>query len=92
QQSSENSLSLHIRIIEVYTLITQRAINTANWLRTELDTLSQSIGWYSPQMLAAGASGFRSVNRFNVAIDDLKYQGMDIPAQTNPVYKNIELS
>ncbi|MEM7064468.1 MAG: DUF1822 family protein [Cyanobacteria bacterium P01_B01_bin.77] len=92
QQSSESSRSLYIRLIEVFTLITQRAINTANWLCTELDDFSQSLGWYSPQMLAAGASGFRSVNRFNVAIDDLKYQGMDIPEQSQPVYKNIELS
>lgn len=91
QQSSESPRSLHIRIIEVFTLVTQRAVNTANWLRTELDTFSHSLGWYSPQMLAAGASGFRSVNRFNVAIDDLKYQGMDIPEQPHPVYKNIEL-
>ena len=86
RQSSERPLSLRIRITEVFTLITQQAINTAQWIRGELDEFAQSLGWFSPKMLPS----FRSLNEFRAAIDDLRYQGMDIPFQLNPMCQDIE--
>ncbi len=82
QQSPEKPASLHIRITEVFTLATQQAINTAQWLRDEL--------WYSSRMIAAGAPEFRSADRFRIAIEELRYQGMDIPAELCPMFQTIE--
>lgn len=90
QQSSEKPISLCVRITEIFTLLTQQALNTAQWVHGELDILSQSFDWYPPRMLAAGASEFRSTDRFSAAIDELRYQGMDIPVQLNPMFKTFE--
>lgn len=95
QQSPQRPPSLHIRITEVFTLLTQQAINTARWLRSELDEFSQSLGW-SAQPLVAGVSEFRSPDRFRAAdrfrdaIEELRYQGMEIPTQLSPVFQTIE--
>nr|MBX2863860.1 hypothetical protein [Leptolyngbyaceae cyanobacterium MAG.088] len=72
------------------TLLTQQTINTAQWMCTELDQLSQRLGWYSRQMLGAGTPEFRCNDRFTIAIDELRYQGMAIPEQLQPVFKTIE--
>ncbi|MEM9004089.1 MAG: DUF1822 family protein [Cyanobacteria bacterium P01_F01_bin.86] len=90
QRSLEKPLSLRIRIAEVFTLLTQQAINTAQWLQGELDELAQSIGWFSSQMLTPTGFEFRSMDKFRAAIEDLRYQGMDIPSQVNPMYQDIE--
>ncbi|MCG8367727.1 MAG: DUF1822 family protein [Pseudanabaenales cyanobacterium] len=90
RRSPEKPPSLRIRIIEVFTLLTQQAINTAQWIRDELDELAQSLGWFSPQMLTSGAFEFRSLDKFKAAIEDLRYQGMDIPSRLSPMYQDIE--
>lgn len=87
QQSSQKALSLRLRITEVFTLLTQQTLNTARWLQGELDQLSQGAGWYSRQMQGAGT---RSNDKFTIALAELRYQGMDIPAQLNPAFKTIE--
>lgn len=95
QQSSAADHSLYIRIIEVFTLLTQSAIDIAQWIRAEFDELSQHLGW-SSQLEVASVSGFRSTDRFSTAdrfrdaITELRYQGMDIPAELTPVFRTIE--
>ncbi len=90
QQSSEQPTSLRVRIAEIFTRLTRQTINTAQWLRAELDQVSQQLGWYSLSMLGTGTPEFRSSDRFTIAIEELRYQGMDIPAQLSPVFKTIE--
>ena len=90
RRSPESSSSLRIRITEVFTLLTQQAINATQWLRDELDEVAQALGLFSPQMLTSAAFEFRSVDKFKAAIEDLRYQGMDIPPQLKPMYQDIE--
>lgn len=90
QRSTDRSSSLHIRISQVFTLLTQRAINTAQWLQGELDELAQSLDWFSSQQLTTTAFEFRSVDKFRAAIEDLRDQGMDIPSEPNPMCQDIE--
>ncbi|EKV00022.1 Protein of unknown function (DUF1822) [Leptolyngbya sp. PCC 7375] len=89
QQSPEKPTSLRIHITEIFTLLTQQAINTAQWLSAEFDELSQSLGWFSNQVLAA-APEFRSADRFKVAIDELRYQGMEMPSELRPMFQTVE--
>lgn len=90
RRSPENPSALRIRIAEVFTLLTEQAINTAQWLRNELDEWTQSLGWFSAQMPMSAAFEFRSLDKFSAAIEDLRYQGMDIPDQLSPMYQDIE--
>ena len=90
RRSPTPSQSLQIRITEVFTLLTHQAINTAQWIRNELDELAQSLGWFSPPMLTSAAFEFRSIDKFRAAIEELRYQGMDIPDHLSPMYQDIE--
>ncbi|MDJ0708155.1 MAG: DUF1822 family protein [Leptolyngbyaceae cyanobacterium MO_188.B28] len=90
RRSPTPSQSLQIRITEVFTLLTQQAINTAQWIRNELDELAQSLGWFSAQMATSGAFEFRTIDRFRAAIEELRYQGMEIPTHLSPMYQEIE--
>ena len=90
RRSPDRPSSLRIRITEVFTLLTQQAIDTTRWLRDGLDEFAQSLGWFSPQMLTSAAFEFRSFDKFRAAIEDLRYQGMDIPARLKPMYQDIE--
>ena len=90
QRSPDKHLSLRIRIAEALTLLTQQAINTAQWIQGGVEELAQSIDWFSAPMLTPAGFEFRSIDKFRAAIEELRYQGMDIPSQINPMYQDIE--
>lgn len=84
QQSPEKPVSLWIRITEIFTLVTQPAIDTAQWLQGVWQ------GGDSARLFTAGGLAFRSADRFRIAIEELRYQGMDIPAELRPMFQTIE--
>lgn len=90
QRSTDRPASLRIRISQVFALVTQRAVNAAKWLQGELDELAQSLGWYPSEQLKTAAFEFRSVDQFRTAIQELRYQGMDIPSEPNPICQDID--
>lgn len=91
QRQPKETASLSIRIKELFTRLTQKAVNTARWLQGEMDQLAQSLGVFFPSTLTPAASGFRSIDKFEAAIAQLKHEGMEIPRQVGRTYQDINL-
>jgi hypothetical protein len=87
QTQAKERASLSIRLREVFTLLTQKAVNAARWLQGEMDELAQNLDLF----FTPATSGLLSINQFEVAIAQLKHQGIDIPNQVRPTYQNINL-
>ncbi|NEQ05788.1 MAG: DUF1822 family protein [Moorea sp. SIO4E2] len=91
QLTSHRTKSLSIRITEVFTILTQKAINTQEWLEGKLDELAQGLGLFIPETITANSSVFRSIDKFDNVINELRYQGMDIPPEPGRSYQDIDL-
>ncbi|NEQ28306.1 MAG: DUF1822 family protein, partial [Microcoleus sp. SIO2G3] len=87
QTQAKQRASLSIRIRELITLLTHKAVNAARWLQGEMDELAQNLELF----FTPASSGLLSINQFEVAIAQLKHQGIDIPNQVRPTYQNINL-
>ncbi|NEP53892.1 MAG: hypothetical protein F6K65_35930, partial [Moorea sp. SIO3C2] len=91
QLTPHRTRSLSIRITEVFTIITQKAINTQQWLEGKLDEFAQGLGLFIPETITANSSVFRSIDKFDNVINELRYQGMDIPPEPGRSYQDIDL-
>ncbi|GAB4205174.1 MAG: hypothetical protein Fur006_61000 [Coleofasciculaceae cyanobacterium] len=87
QMQPKETISLSIRIRELFTLLMTQAVNAACWLQGEMDEVAQSLGLFFPQT----SSVFRSIAKFEAAIAELKQQGMEIPMQAGRTYQDINL-
>jgi hypothetical protein len=87
QMQPKVTTSLSIRIRELFTLVMTKAVNVAGWLQGEMDEVAQCLGLFFPQT----SSVFRSLNKFEAAIAQLKQQGMEIPIQSGRTYQDVNL-
>jgi hypothetical protein len=87
QTQTLETISLSIRIKEVLTLLTTKAVNAARWLQGEMDEVATSLGLF----FTAPVPVFRTIPQFEAAIAQLKQQGMDIPLQAGRTYQDINL-
>ncbi|NEO45568.1 MAG: DUF1822 family protein [Moorea sp. SIO4A3] len=91
QLTPHRTKSLSIRITEVFTILTQKAINTQQWLEGKLDELAQGLGLFIPETITGNSSVFRSLDKFDNVINELRYQGMEIPPEPGRSYQDIDL-
>ncbi|MGJ3249119.1 MAG: DUF1822 family protein [Elainellaceae cyanobacterium] len=91
QQTPHPPTSSALSWADIYSLITQQTINTAHWLRGEVDELAAELGWFTPPMLAHPSYGFRSIDKFEAAIADLREQGLSIPLQSGQAYQDLDI-
>jgi hypothetical protein len=87
QTQTQETISLSIRIKEVLTLLTTKAVNAARWLQGEMDEVAASLGLF----FTVPVPVFRTIPQFEAAIAQLKQQGMDIPLQAGRTYQDINL-
>ena len=87
QTRTRETASLSIRIKEVVTLLTTKAVNAARWLEGEIDEVATSLGLF----FTAPAPVFLTLPQFEAAIAQLKQQGIDIPLQSGRTYQDINL-
>ncbi len=91
QLTTYRTRSLSIRITEVFTILTQKAINTQQWLEGKLDEFAQSLGLFIREPLTGNSSIFRSIDKFDNVINELRHQGMDIPPEPGRSYQDIDI-
>ncbi|MBP0016652.1 MAG: DUF1822 family protein [Cyanobacteria bacterium SBLK] len=77
-----------IRLQELWTLLTQPAIDTARWLDAKIDRPTQSLfdGFVPAYSLCRSGS----IDKFEKAISLLKVRGFDIPSSACPLYQDID--
>lgn len=84
--------SLSVRLQEVWALLTQRAINTALWLRDEMDEVASRLAWQPLPAFTFTPSPMRELADENRAIATaLHQQGIAIPPQARGSYRELSL-
>lgn len=68
----------------------QVVVNAAQWLEAGLDELADSVGFFSHERIQL-ARGIRSALTIEDAIHNLRSDGVPIPPELNPVYRDIEI-
>lgn len=90
QTAAAPSAEAALRLQEQLTLLTQTAINTATWLRGELDAVAQQLGLWQPQPLAAALRWSSLEERFQRAIDyAIRDDLEDLPPAIAPTFYEI---
>lgn len=92
QAGLERTVPFSIRLREVFALLTQKAIDAAQWFQGELDEFAQSLELFSSQNLTLAPELCRSIDQFEMTIAQLRDAGMKIPPDVNPIYQNIDLN
>ena len=68
----------------------QVVINAAQWLEAGLDELAESVGFFSYERFQL-AQSLRSALTIEEAIHNLRQDGVPIPPELNPVYRDVEM-
>ena len=92
QTQTKKVIPLAIRIKEVFALLTQKAVNTAQWLQSEMDEMAQELELFFRPNFNPAMSRCRSIDKFEQAIGRLRNGGMGIPDDIIPTYQDFELS
>ncbi|MEM8806108.1 MAG: DUF1822 family protein [Cyanobacteria bacterium P01_G01_bin.38] len=79
--------ALVLRLQETLALVSQPAVNVAQWFDNRLDDLAQSLAIYLPPQVTPA---FRSIDRFERAIAALREQGMTLPETAAHAYQDID--
>ncbi|MEO1402948.1 MAG: DUF1822 family protein [Cyanobacteria bacterium J06635_1] len=79
--------ALTLKLQETLALVSQPAVNVAQWFDNRLDDLAQSLAIYLPPQVTPA---FRSIDRFERAITSLRDQGMAIPEESAHAYQDID--
>ncbi|MCA1992425.1 MAG: DUF1822 family protein [Coleofasciculus sp. S288] len=92
QTQPERKDSLSIRLREVLTILTQKAVYTALWLRDELDELAKSLFWQPlPASTFATSSLRRLPDKFRAIATELKQKELVIPPQARGSYRELNV-
>ena len=93
QTQTTETAQITIRIKEVFALLTQKAVNTAQWLQGEMDDIAQELEFFFRPSLNAEMPLCRSIdNKFEQAIECLRDGDMGIPNDITPTYQDFGLS
>jgi len=90
QTQPEHRHTLKTRLVEVMTLLTQPAIDTALWLHNQMDELAQQLSFWTPSMMTPEFS-LRGPLTFDQVITFLQENGLGIPENSQPMYRDIEV-
>ena len=93
QTQTTETAQITIRIKEVFALLTQKAVNTAQWLQGEMDDIAQELEFFFRPSFNSEMPLCRSIdNKFEQAIECLRDGDMGIPGDITPTYQDFGLS